>query len=287
MSHKKKRITDFIDMKRAGRKITVLTAFDYAHAKIMNGSTLDAILVGDSLGMVALGYESTLSVTMEDMLCHLKAVRRGASETFIIADMPYMSYHTDVNTAVMNAGRLIVEGGADAVKVEGGTEMADVVAALKRAKIPVVGHVGLTPQSVNVMGGYTVQGRNMESAREIMEGAVAFQKSGAFAIVMECIPEPLARVITAGLKVPTIGIGSGKSCDGQVLVIYDMLGMLDDMTPSFVKRYDNLSERVMSAIGCYIDDVRTERFPGVGNSNQDLNDREKELSEVFSNVDSN
>ena len=217
--------------KQSGEKITMLTAYDYTTARIEDECGVDAILVGDSLGMVMLGYENTLPVTMEDMIHHTKAVARGAENAFVVADMPFMSYQTSVYDAVVNAGRLIKEGGAQAVKLEGGAEVCEQIKAIVDASIPVVGHLGLTPQSVNVFGGFKVQGKDYERAAKIADDALLIQEAGACAVVLECIPEKLADLITRELTIPTIGIGAGNECDGQVLVYQDMLGLTTGHTP--------------------------------------------------------
>lgn len=253
--------TSFNRCKREGRKISMLTAYDYSMAKLLDAAGVDCILVGDSLGMVMLGYENTLQVTMDDMVHHIKAVARGAKNAFIVADMPFLSYHMGPQEALKNAGRLIQEGCAQGVKLEGGAEVVDQVKALVRAQIPVMGHLGLTPQSVHAFGGFKVQGRDSEQAKKIIEDAKRLQEVGAFAIVLECIPEGLADLITDNLDIPTIGIGAGKGCDGQVLVIQDMLGMFPDFTPKFVKTYADIGSQIQSAVKEYCQQVREGSFP--------------------------
>ncbi|GAB6086592.1 3-methyl-2-oxobutanoate hydroxymethyltransferase [Alkaliphilus crotonatoxidans] len=253
--------TSFNRCKREGRKISMLTAYDYSMAKLLDAAGVDCILVGDSLGMVMLGYENTLQVTMDDMVHHTKAVARGAKNAFIVADMPFLSYHMGPQEALKNAGRLIQEGCAQGVKLEGGAEVVDQVKALVRAQIPVMGHLGLTPQSVHAFGGFKVQGRDSEQAKKIIEDAKRLQEVGAFAIVLECIPEGLADLITDNLDIPTIGIGAGKGCDGQVLVIQDMLGMFPDFTPKFVKTYADIGSQIQSAVKEYCQQVREGSFP--------------------------
>lgn len=239
----------------------MLTAYDYSMAKLMDNSGINGLLVGDSLGMVCLGYEDTLSVTMEDIIHHTKAVARGAKNSLIVADMPFMSYQTSVYDAVVNAGRLIKEGHAQAIKLEGGLEVCDKIEAIVKASIPVMGHIGLTPQSVNVFGGFKVQGKDESAAKRIIEEAIAIEKAGAFAIVLECVPAKLAKIITDKLTIPTIGIGAGVGCNGQILVYQDMLGMYSDFKPKFVKQYENIGEKINVALTKYIEEVRDGVFP--------------------------
>ena len=247
--------------KQNGDKITMLTAYDYSTAKLMDESGINCILVGDSLGMVMLGYDSTLPVTMEDMLHHTKAVTRGAKNAMVIADMPFMSYQTSVYDAVKNAGRLIQEGGAYAVKLEGGAAVCDQIAAIVKASIPVVAHLGLTPQSVNAFGGFKVQGKDEARARELIEDAKKIEAAGAFMVVLECVPKKLAEIITREISIPTIGIGAGDGCDGQVLVYQDMLGMFSDFTPKFVKRFAEAGALMKDAFSSYIKEVKDGTFP--------------------------
>ena len=242
-------------------KLTMLTAYDYSTAKIIDEAGINGILVGDSLGMVCLGYEDTLSVTMEDMIHHTKAVARGAKNTLVVADMPFMSYQTSVYDAVVNAGRLIKEGRAHVVKLEGGVEVCDKIEAIVKASIPVMAHIGLTPQSVNAFGGFKVQGKDEEAAKNLIEAALAVEKAGAFAVVLECVPAKLAAIITEKLSIPTIGIGAGAQCDGQILVYQDMLGMYSDFTPKFVKKYEALGEKMNIAFKNYIKEVKDGIFP--------------------------
>lgn len=251
----------FRQAKEKNEKLTMLTAYDYSTAKIIDESEINGILVGDSLGMVCLGYEDTLSVTMEDMIHHTKAVSRGVKNTLVVADMPFMSYQTSVYDAVVNAGRLIKEGRAHVVKLEGGVEVCDKIEAIVKASIPVMAHIGLTPQSVNAFGGFKVQGKDEEAAKKLIEAALAVEKAGAFAVVLECVPAKLAEIITKKLSIPTIGIGAGCNCDGQILVYQDMLGMYSDFTPKFVKKYENLSEKMNIAFKRYIEEVKDGVFP--------------------------
>ena len=251
----------FKQAKEKNEKLTMLTAYDYSTAKIIDEAGINGILVGDSLGMVCLGYEDTLSVTMEDMIHHTKAVSRGVKNTLVVADMPFMSYQTSVYDAVVNAGRLIKEGRAHVVKLEGGIEVCDKIEAIVKASIPVMAHIGLTPQSVNAFGGFKVQGKDKEAARNLIEAALAVEKAGAFAVVLECVPAKLAAIITEKLSIPTIGIGAGAQCDGQILVYQDMLGMYSDFTPKFVKKYENLGEKMNVAFKKYIEEVKDGIFP--------------------------
>ncbi|WP_343339375.1 3-methyl-2-oxobutanoate hydroxymethyltransferase [Terrisporobacter petrolearius] len=257
----KNTVVTFREAKLKNEKLTMLTAYDYSTSQAVDNSGINGILVGDSLGMVMLGYEDTLSVTMEDMIHHTKAVARGAKNSLVVADMPFMSYQTSVYDAVVNAGRLIKEGRAQAVKLEGGVEVAEHIDAIVKASIPVMGHIGLTPQSVNAFGGFKVQGKSEEAAKKLIEDALAVEKSGAFALVMEGVPSKLAAMVTEKLSIPTIGIGAGDKCDGQILVYQDMLGMFSDFTPKFVKKYENLGDRMRNAFATYIDEVKNGSFP--------------------------
>lgn len=251
----------FMDMKARGEKITMLTAYDYTTAKIMDEAGIDSVLVGDSLGMTILGYEDTLSVTMDDMIHHTKAVRRGLKNALLVGDMPFMSYHVSVEEAVKNAGRFVKEAGANAVKLEGGIDVADKIEGIIKAQIPVVGHLGLTPQSVNAFGGFRVQGKSKEQAEKLMEEAMVLEEIGCFAIVLECVPADLAKLVSEKLTIPTIGIGAGNQCDGQVLVVQDMLGLYKDFTPKFVKKYADLNEPMLEAFKEYSKEVKEQSFP--------------------------
>jgi 3-methyl-2-oxobutanoate hydroxymethyltransferase len=260
MDQKKVTVPAIRAMKRVQR-IGMLTAYDYPTAKIADAAGTDIILVGDSLGMVVLGYPDTLSVTMEDMIHHTRAVVRGTQRALIVGDMPYMSYHVSIEESVRNAGKFI-RAGAHAVKIEGGKpQRIRSVEAMLDAEIPVMGHIGLTPQSVNVVGGFKLQGKNADDARRLLDEAVALDRAGCFSIVLECVPEELASLITERVSVPTIGIGAGPSCDGQVLVFHDLLGLYDGHTPKFVRRYANTAEDMRNAIVKYLEDVRSGRFP--------------------------
>lgn len=257
----KKSISTFREAKNSGNKISMLTAYDYSMAKLMDSCGIDGILIGDSLGMVCLGYKDTLSVTMEDMIHHTRAVSRGAKDALIVADMPFMSYQTSVYDAVTNAGRLVKEAGAEAVKLEGGAEVYDQIKAIVKAQIPVMGHIGLTPQSVNIFGGFKVQGKGEESARKIINDAKLLEEAGAFAITLECIPAALSKIITESVSVPTIGIGAGSDCDGQILVYQDMLNMFSDLKPKFVKQFANVGDLMKEGISDYIKEIQQGTFP--------------------------
>ncbi len=256
-----KQTTDFLKMKGNKSKIVMVTAYDYPAAKQAEQAGVDMILVGDSLGMVVLGYESTVPVTMDDMIHHAKAVKRGADDTFIVVDMPFMSYHLSIRDTLINAARIIQETGAHAVKVEGGDEVIDHIQALVKAGIPVVGHLGLTPQSVAVLGGYKVQGKNADSARKLIEDAKKCQDAGAFALVLECVPRQLAQEVSNQLSIPTIGIGAGVDADGQVLVYHDILTYGVERVPKFVKQYTDVNDQMARALDTYVYEVRNGEFP--------------------------
>ncbi|MCR5075568.1 MAG: 3-methyl-2-oxobutanoate hydroxymethyltransferase [Ruminococcus sp.] len=257
----KNTVSTLLKQKQSGDKITMLTAYDYTTAKIMDECGVNAILIGDSLGMVMLGYEITLPVTMEDMIHHTAAVSRGAVNTFVVADMPFMSYQVSVQEAVFNAGRLIKEGGANAVKLEGGAEVCEQIKAIVNASIPVVAHLGLTPQSVNAFGGFKVQGKSLDKAKKLIDDALKIQEAGACAVVLEGIPAKLADIITKKLIIPTIGIGAGNGCDGQVLVYQDMLGLTTGHTPKFVKRFADVGTLMRQGIADYISETKAGSFP--------------------------
>jgi 3-methyl-2-oxobutanoate hydroxymethyltransferase len=255
-------INDFLKMKQEGQKITMLTAYDYPFAQIVDEAGIDAILVGDSLAMVVQGLDNTLPVTMDEMVYHTKMVSRAAKRAMVIGDMPYLSYHLSIDDAVKNAGRFIKEAGAHAVKIEGGREVAEKVEAMTKAEIPVMAHIGLTPQAIHRMGGYKVQGKTEEAAKRLMEDAKILQDAGAFSLVIEAIPAHLAAQITKDLVIPTIGIGAGPYCDGQVLVIHDVLGLFERFVPKFVKRYANLKEEALKAVMQYKEEIEKGTFPG-------------------------
>jgi 3-methyl-2-oxobutanoate hydroxymethyltransferase len=253
------------DMKRKGQKIVALTSYDYTTTQLLNEAGVDLILVGDSLGMVKLGYDSTLPVTVDDMAYHTRIVARGNKRALVVTDMPYLSYHASREEAVRHCGRMI-KAGAHAVKIEGGAEMVPVVRALAAAKIPVMGHIGMTPQSVHLFGGYKVQGRNAAQGEKVLADAKALEKAGVFAIVLECVPASLGRRVSRAVKVPVIGIGAGSSCDGQVLVVDDLLGLTPPPLPRFVKRYADLRRTITSAAKDYAREVRSGKFPDQSHS---------------------
>lgn len=254
-------ITDIRQMKQRGEKIPVLTAYDYSTAKFLDEAGVPMLLVGDSLGMVVLGYESTIPVTMDEMIHHTKAVVRGAKRALVVGDMPFMTYHTSTSDALRNAARFVQEAGAQAVKLEGGVTVAETVRKVVSCGIPVMGHIGLTPQSVNQLGGFKVQGRTLSAALSLIEDAKALEEAGAFAIVLETIPAPLAKIITEQISVPTIGIGAGPHCDGQVQVVSDLLGLFSDFVPKHAKQYAKLSDEIRSAVKAYLSEVVEGVFP--------------------------
>jgi 3-methyl-2-oxobutanoate hydroxymethyltransferase len=255
-----------IRARKSGPKLTMLSLYDHPFARLAQKAGIDIVLVGDSLGMVVLGHDSTVPVRLDDIIYHARAVRRGAPATHVVADMPFLTYHVDTPRTVENAGRLIQEGEADSVKLEGGQEIVERVAALVAAGIPVMGHIGLTPQSAGALGGFRVQGRDLATARKILADAAAIEAAGAFAIVVEAVPAELARLITERVSIPTIGIGAGIACDGQVLVAHDLLGLEDRVSARFAKRYANLSEETERAFRSYVSEVQDDVFPGPENS---------------------
>ena len=263
---KRKTVAGIRAMKTKGEKITMLTAYDAAMASMLAEADVDVLLVGDSLGMVVLGYDSTVPVTMDEMIHHASAVRRGAPAAFVVGDMPFGSYQSGKRDAILNGGRFLKEAGCDAVKLEGGLEVCETVTALVQAGISVVGHIGLTPQTATQLGGYKVQGRDIESARKMVEEARALEKAGAFAIVLECIPDELGRILSEEITIPTIGIGAGVHCDGQVLVTHDLLGMFDKFIPSFVKSYCRLAPTIKKAVTEYNAEVRNGAYPDAEHS---------------------
>ncbi|MDO8785448.1 MAG: 3-methyl-2-oxobutanoate hydroxymethyltransferase [Syntrophales bacterium] len=254
------------EMKKRGEKISMLTAYDYSTAAVLDQAGVDILLVGDSLGMVVLGYDSTLPVTMEDMIHHTKAVSRATKRAMVIGDMPFMSYQVSVEGALYNAGRFLQEAGAHGIKLEGGRNVAEATRKITSAGIPVMAHLGLTPQSIHQFGGFKVQGKEDAAARRILEDAKILEEAGAFSLVLECVPTSLAKTITESLNIPTIGIGAGVDCDGQVLVVNDMLGMFERFTPRFVKKYANLNVQMKEAVGKYIGEVKTGAFPDEGHT---------------------
>jgi 3-methyl-2-oxobutanoate hydroxymethyltransferase len=277
MERKKITPVDIQAMKKQGKKITMLTAYDYPVALLEDRAGIDIILVGDSLAMTVLGHENTLPVTMEEMIHHTKAVVRGAKHCLIIGDMPFMSYNTSEREAILNAGRLMKEAGADAVKLEGGVSVKDTVKAIVKAGIPVMAHIGLTPQTISMLGGFKVQGKDAQAAQKIIDDALSLEDAGAFSVVLEAVPAPIAKMVTDRLTIPTIGIGAGVHCDGQVLVVHDMLGLFDRFTPKFAKRYVNLSEQILKAFEAYIEEVMKGTFPTDQHS---FHIDEKELSKI-------
>ncbi|MDD3643080.1 MAG: 3-methyl-2-oxobutanoate hydroxymethyltransferase [Candidatus Krumholzibacteria bacterium] len=253
-------------MKKTGEKVAAITSYDYLCTRMIDQAGIDLILVGDSLGMVMMGYENTLPVTMEEIIHHCKAVSRARPRAIVVGDMPFMSYQASVEDAVRNAGRLVKEGGVESVKLEGGRRYVPVIEAIVEASIPVVGHLGLTPQSLHQFGGYRVQGKDPESADRLVEDAGALERAGCYAVVLEGIPWQLARTITEAVSIPTIGIGAGPHCDGQVLVLHDMLGIFEEPLPKFVKCYERIGERIREAVAAYAKEVKEGRFPGLEHS---------------------
>jgi 3-methyl-2-oxobutanoate hydroxymethyltransferase len=262
MSSEKMTLGRLQQKKINGEKITMMTAYDYSSANLVDQAGIDTVLVGDSLGNVMLGYDSTVPVTMDEMIHHCKAVSRGVKKGFIIGDMPFMSYQVSIEKAIENAGRFLKEANCDSVKLEGGSDMASTVKAIVTAGIPVCGHIGLTPQTATMLGGYRVQGKDAESAKKLLQSAKDLEKAGAFMIVFECIPDTLAARITREIKIPTIGIGAGSDCDGQVLVYHDLLGLYERFTPKFVKQYLNLAPMIKEALIRYKTEVENGTFPG-------------------------
>lgn len=260
-ARKKVTTLTFRQKKQRGEPITMLTAYDYPTAMAMDKVGIDSILVGDSLAMVVLGYENTLPVTMEEMLHHARAVARGAKSALLVGDMPFMSYQVSVEEATRNAGRFLQQGGMDAVKLEGGRERADAIRSITSAGIPVMGHIGLTPQSINQLGGFRAQGKTALAAKRLVEDALVLEEAGCFSVVLESVPARLAELISKKISIPTIGIGAGVGCDGQVLVAHDVLGLFDRFTPRFVKKYANFHQEMQKVFSDYIDDVETKRFP--------------------------
>ena len=257
----KNTVVTFKEAKEKGEKLTMLTAYDYSTAKLIDAAGINSILVGDSVGNVILGYEDTISVTMEDMIHHCAAVARGNKDCLLVCDMPFMSYQSSVYDAVVNAGRLMKEGRAHAVKLEGGVEYEETIRAIVNASIPVCAHIGLTPQSINAFGGFKVQGRGEKAAQKLLDDARAVERAGAFAVVLECVPAKLAERVSKELSIPTIGIGAGAGCDGQVLVYQDMLGMFTDFKPKFVKHFANVGEEMIAAFKAYDQEVKAGTFP--------------------------
>jgi 3-methyl-2-oxobutanoate hydroxymethyltransferase len=276
MERKKVTVPGIMAMKRKAKRIAMLSVYDYPTARLADEAGVDIILVGDTLGMVILGYETTLPVTMDEMLCHVKAVSRARPAALVIADMPFMSFQVSPSQALENAGRMLKEGGADAVKIEGGVCRATAAKAISDAKIPVMGHVGLTPQAVRRFGGYRVQGKTGRGREAIMEDALSLEDAGCFAVVLEGVPWKLAKEITERLSIPTIGIGAGPHCDGQVLVCHDVLGLYEGYVPRFVRKYADLKAVILKALMGYVGDVRTGAFPSLDESYDDAEDTKKD-----------
>ena len=282
-SYERRKITlfDLQAMKQQGRKITMLSIPDYPMALLADRAGLDTILVGDSLAMTVLGYDTTVPVTMEEMLHHTKAVTRATKYAFVVGDMPFMSNNTSERDAIINAGRFMQEGGTDSVKVEGGANAAHIVTAIVKAGIPVMGHIGLTPQHISLLGGYRVQGRDVQTARRVIDDALAIEEAGAFAIILECVPNQISKIVTERLRIPTISYGAGESCDGQGLVAHDILGMFDKFTPKFVKKYVELGEQIQEAFEAYVSDVVSGQFPTDGHS---FHIKKEDLEKVMGQV---
>lgn len=282
-SSERRKITlfDLQAMKQQGRKITMLSIPDYPMALLADRAGLDTILVGDSLAMTVLGYDTTVPVTMEEMLHHTKAVTRATKYAFVVGDMPFMSNNTSERDAIINAGRFMQEGGTDSVKVEGGANAAHIVTAIVKAGIPVMGHIGLTPQHISLLGGYRVQGRDVQTARRVIDDALAIEEAGAFAIILECVPNQISKIVTERLRIPTISYGAGESCDGQGLVAHDILGMFDKFTPKFVKKYAGLGEQIQEAFEAYVSDVVSGQFPTDGHS---FHIKKEDLEKVMGQV---
>ena len=282
-SSERRKVTlfDLQAMKQQGRKITMLSIPDYPMALLADRAGLDTILVGDSLAMTVLGYDTTVPVTMEEMLHHTKAVTRATKYAFVVGDMPFMSNNTSERDAIINAGRFMQEGGTDSVKVEGGANAAHIVTAIVKAGIPVMGHIGLTPQHISLLGGYRVQGRDVQTARRVIDDALAIEEAGAFAIILECVPNQISKIVTERLRIPTISYGAGESCDGQGLVAHDILGMFDKFTPKFVKKYAELGEQIQEAFEAYVSDVVSGQFPTDGHS---FHIKKEDLKKVMGQV---
>jgi len=287
MSLQKVTIKDIIEKKKNGEKIVSITSYDYSFAKLVDGSGIDLVLIGDSLSMVMLGHSNTLSVTMDEMIHHTKAVSRGVSNALIVGDMPFLSYKIDIKEAVKNAGRFIQEGGAEAVKVEGGTEMCPTIKAIIEADIQVMGHIGLTPQAIYKFGGFLVQGKTIEAAKKLILDAKNLEEIGVFSIVLESIPWQIAKLITKSIDIPTIGIGAGPYCDGQILVIHDMLGIFTDIKPKFIKYFGKIGESISHALEEYRNEVINGIYPDREYSYEFPQDELDEINQWFKNVDVN
>ena len=285
MALQKITVKDILEKKKKSEKIVTITSYDYSFAKIVDDSDIDLILVGDSLSMVMLGYKNTLSVTMDEMIHHTKAVSRGVSNALIVGDMPFLSYKIDINEAVKNAGRFVQEGGAEAVKVEGGTEICPTIRAMINADIQVMGHIGLTPQAIYEYGGFLVQGKTIEAAKKLILDAKNLEESGVFSIVLESIPWQIAKLITSSVNIPTIGIGAGPYCDGQILVIHDMLGIFTDIKPKFIKYFGNIGESIRLALKNYKDEVINGIYPDREHSYEFPQQELNKINKWFENID--
>jgi 3-methyl-2-oxobutanoate hydroxymethyltransferase len=281
MINKKVNLPDIKEAKESGRKITMLTAYDYPFAQLADLAGVDMILVGDSLGMVVLGLQNTVAVTMEDMIHHIKAARRGCKRALLVGDMPFMSYNASIRDAIYNAGRLVKEGGCEAVKLEGGVKFGDTVKAIVDAGIPVQGHIGLTPQTASSLGGFKTQGKDLTGALQLIEDAKSLESAGAFSIILEAVPTAVGELIAQSIKIPIIGIGAGPYVDGQVLVTHDLLGLFDRFTPKFVKKYANLREIISEALKEYNRDVMNGNFPAPENCFKMPSDLVQELKELL------
>ncbi|KKK41423.1 hypothetical protein LCGC14_0765560 [marine sediment metagenome] len=284
MSLQKMTTKKFIEKKKKGEKIVTITAYDYSMAKIVDECGFDLILVGDSLSQVILGHENTLGVTIDEMIHHTKAVSRGVSNALLVGDMPFLSYKVDIKDAVYNAGRFIQEGGAEAVKVEGGTEILPTVKAIIDADIEVMGHIGLTPQKVYRFGGHLVQGRTVDAAKQLIMDAINLQNAGVFSIVLEGIPWQIAKLVTSIVDIPTIGIGAGQYCDGQIIIIYDMLGIFTEFKPKFVKHFGNVGEAIRNALKAYKDEIITVKYPDIAHSYEYPSEDLSEINDWYENV---
>jgi 3-methyl-2-oxobutanoate hydroxymethyltransferase len=268
-------------MKREGRKISMITAYDYPTGLLVDQAGIDIVLVGDSLGMTMLGYDTTVPVTMEEMIHHAKAVTRGCKNPFVIGDMPFMAYQTSFEDAIRNAGRFMKEANCDGIKLEGGVQMADTVRAIVRAGVPTMGHLGLTPQTISALGGFKVQGKDVTVAKRIVEDALALEEAGAFAILLEAIPTKLAALITEKCQIPIISIGAGPACDGQVLIFHDMFGLFQKFTPKFAKRYADVGETIREGVKQYIEEVRNGQFPEAKHSFTMPEEQYRQVREAF------
>ncbi len=286
MERKKVTVNDLLEMKRRGEKIAMVTAYDYHTAVFADRAGMDVVLIGDSLGMTMLGYETTLPVTMNEMIIFSKAVIRGCKRPLVIGDMPYMTYQVSIEDAMRNAGRFMSEAGTDAIKLEGGKHMAETVEALVKVGIPVMGHIGLTPQSMAMLGGFKVQGRTAQAALDLLDDAIALENAGAFFILLELVPAEISKVISERLTIPTVSIGSGPDCDGQLLIFHDLVGIFEAFTPKHVKKYANLSEQIQNAFKDYINDVKEVNFPTAEHSFKISEEEKTMFYEILSKKES-